>query len=180
MSRTISFLAAAATSLCLSSAALAQDQQLAQPMGDSAHHGDRAAMREQWMKARQEHRARFLHDVLNIRPDQEVALQAFLADTQRQPHEHKDWAERDGQAATPMTTPQRLDQMAAMMARRSAEHQAAFQRRADAIKRFYAVLSPVQKRAFDALRERGGMGGHGFDHRGGPNPGGGRGPGGEG
>jgi Spy/CpxP family protein refolding chaperone len=144
-------------------------------MGDAMHHGDRAAMREQWRKAHQERRARFLHDVLNIRPDQEAALQAFLADTQRQPHEHKDWAQRDGQAAAPMTTPQRLDQMAAMMAKRSAERQAAFQRRADAVKRFYAVLSPEQKRAFDALHERGCMDGHG--HHGGPGPNSGRGGG---
>jgi hypothetical protein len=154
-------------------------------MGGSAQHGDRAAMREQWMKEREQRRAQFLHDVLNIRPDQETALQAFLADTRRQPHEHKDWAKRGGETpSAPMTTPQRLDQMAAMMAKRSAEHQAEFQRRADAVKRFYAVLNPEQKSAFDALHQHGGMGGgRGFGHRGGPggpNPGGDRGPRGEG
>jgi Spy/CpxP family protein refolding chaperone len=69
--------------------------------------------------------------------------------------------------------------MSAFMSKRMAERQAAFQHRADAIRRFYAVLSPEQKRAFDALHDRGGMGGHGGhgfephgggpdDHRGGP------------
>jgi hypothetical protein len=72
--------------------------------------------------------------------------------------DHKDWVEHKDAAETPMTTPERLDHMAAMMAKRDAEHQAEMQRRIDAVKRFYAVLSPEQKRAFDALHDRGGMG----------------------
>jgi hypothetical protein len=46
------------------------------------------------------------------------------------------------------------------------------QHRVEAVKRFYAVLSPEQKRAFDALHDRGGMGGPGRHgpgrHEGGP------------
>ena len=64
---------------------------------------------------------------------------------------------KDGAGA--LTTPERLDRMAAFMAKRTAERQAAFQRRADAVKRFYAVLGPEQKRAFDALHEHAGGGG---------------------
>jgi Spy/CpxP family protein refolding chaperone len=49
-----------------------------------------------------------------------------------------------------------------MMAKRTSERQARFQQRAEAVKRFYAVLGPEQKRAFDALHAmRGGMHGGG-------------------
>ena len=47
----------------------------------------------------------------------------------------------------PMTTPQRLD----AMARREAEHAAMQQKHAEALRAFYAALSPEQQRAFDAL-----------------------------
>jgi hypothetical protein len=57
-----------------------------------------------------------------------------------------------------LSTPQRLDRMQA----RSAERQARLAQRAEAIKRFYAQLTPAQQRAFDALpMGRGGMGGRG-------------------
>jgi hypothetical protein len=64
-----------------------------------------------------------------------------------------------------LPTPQRLDRMQARMN----ERQAAFARRSDAVKRFYAQLTPAQQRAFDALHDgpgglRGGPGhGHGHD-----------------
>jgi protein CpxP len=163
-------LAAATAAFCLSSSAFAQEPP---PPGAGMHHG---ADHAEWRKAHEERRARFLHDVLNLRPDQEGALQAFLADMKPQPHERGDRAEHKAGDETALTTPERLDHMAAAMARRTAEHQAAFQRRADAIKRFYAVLSPDQKRAFDALHSlRGGPhGGPGHEgpggghHEGGP------------
>lgn len=169
--RAAPFLAAAAAALCLSSNTFAQDAgqntAMSGPAAGPRQGGDHA----EWRKAHEErrqahdaHRAQVLHDILNIHSDQEPAFQAFLADMKPQPHDHKDWADhKDGPdhkdaAATPLTTPERLDRMAAFMAKRTAERQAAFQRRADAIKRFYAVLGPEQKRAFDALHAmRGGM-----------------------
>lgn len=165
-----SLLAAAAAALCLSLSASAQDRSAqdrsaqdrsATPTGDMHHHdGDHA----EWKKAHQERRARFLHDILNIRSDQEPAFQAFLADMKPPAHEHENWAEHKDGAAAPLSTPDRLDRMADRMAK----HQAAFQHRAEAIKRFYAVLGPEQKRAFDALHAmRGGMRGEGR-HEGGP------------
>jgi protein CpxP len=157
ITKAASLLTAAGVALCLSSAAMAQDRPTPPPGADmAARHADHEAR----MKAHKEQRAHRLHDILNIRADQESAFQAFLADMQPPHHEHKDWAaeHRDAASATPLTTPERLDRMAAMMAKRTAEHQARFQHRADAVKRFYAVLSPEQKRAFDALHDRGGMG----------------------
>jgi hypothetical protein len=59
------------------------------------------------------------------------------------------------------------------MAAKMAERQAAFQARANATRQFYAVLSPEQQRAFDALpmlRIGGEFGGHPGGMRGGHSP----------
>ena len=128
-----------------------------------------AAAHEHWAERAHHHaeaRAKALHDILNIRPDQDAAFQTFLA--AMKPPEHADgrrgW-DQDREGMEHLTTPERLDKMAA----RLAEHQAEFQRHADAIKAFYAVLSPEQQRAFDALPPRFGHGGHGgHGHFGGP------------
>jgi hypothetical protein len=111
-----------------------------------------AEQRAAWMHDRQEAHAKALHAILNLRPDQEAAFQAFQAAMTPQPGERHQPMERGGMET--MTTPQRLDRMADRMARREAE----FRRRADAIKAFYAVLSPDQQRAFDAMPMM--MGGH--------------------
>jgi hypothetical protein len=97
------------------------------------------------MHDRQEAHAKALHAILNLRPDQEAAFQAFQAAMTPQPREHHDRMDRGGMET--MTTPQRLDRMADRMAKREAE----FHRRADAIKAFYAALGPEQQRAFDAM-----------------------------
>ena len=135
---------------------------------DGAHHWDPATMKAHF-EARRQARAQELHDALQLRPDQDSAWQAFLADTRppegeagRHQHMHKD-------GAAPLTTPERLDRMA----QRMGERQARFQHHADAVKRFYAALDARQQKAFDALAdlrggEHGGMGGRGFGgHRGG-------------
>ena len=143
-------LAASAAVLSLAAVSLAQER----PAGPPSPEQHAARMHEH-MEARAHH----LHDLLNLRPDQEPALQAFLASMA--PPEHggpRDHMQR-GAEDEHVTTPQRLDQMAARMA----EHQAAFQHRAEATRRFYAALSPEQQRAFDAMPmfgEHAGMGGH--------------------
>jgi protein CpxP len=125
-----------------------------------------AGAHEHWAEHRHEHqqeRAKALHDILNIRPDQEPAFQAFLASMA--PPERADGMREHGEAAdmAQLTTPQRLDRMAARMA----EHQAKFQQRADAVRRFYAALGPEQQRAFDALHGMMGQGHHGHGGPGG-------------
>jgi hypothetical protein len=153
--KTASVLAAIAAATTIATTAFAQDQRgpdqrAPQAMGEApGHAGDRA----EWRRMHEQRRAQFLHDVLNIRQDQEPAFQAFVADMRAGRDEHKAMAERPAQAG-PLTTPERLDRMAAWMNKRQAERREAFQHRADAIKRFYAVLNPDQKRAFDALHER--------------------------
>jgi len=71
-------------------------------------------------------------------------------------------AKRAEEAA--LTTPQRLDRMVKRQAEESAKHQAALQAHVNAVKTFYAALTPSQQKAFDALHQ-GGMGG-GFMHHG--------------
>lgn len=88
-----------------------------------------------------------LRAALQLRPDQEPALRAFV-DAVRPPEGMRQKMQDRRQEMAGLTTPERLDRMRAHMA----ERQAAFDRRAAATKRFYAQLSPTQQKAFDALR----------------------------
>ncbi len=158
MKRTTRVLAGAAV---LSAAIVASTFSLAQQTPPPSAPPSADAMREHWqahMRERAEARAKALHDVLRIRPDQEGAFQAFLGAMRPAEHRMGPAGEHpDHQAMAALTTPQRLDRMAERMAK----HQADFQRKADAVRRFYSVLNPDQQRAFDALHEM--MGG---EHRG--------------
>jgi hypothetical protein len=95
-------------------------------------------------------RAAKLRDLLQLKPAQEPALQAYLQalGSARQgmtPGDDATW---------PKTTPERLARMQQMMA----QHQAAMTAMMDATRRFYDQLDPAQKRAFDALPMRMGPG----------------------
>jgi hypothetical protein len=96
-----------------------------------------------------------LRATLQLTPAQEPALQAFIGAMQPT-GEMRELMPAPGQRQN-LTTLQRLDQMQAMMA----QHQQQFARHADAIRRFYAALTPAQQKAFDAMHQ-GMMGGHGM------------------
>jgi hypothetical protein len=121
-----------------------------------------------------EHRADHLRDMLQLRPDQEPALKAFLAATQPDIRKFETKLDKDGKPAEALsgppkmlTTPERLD----MQAKRMAEHQAAFQKRSAATRAFYGQLSPSQQKVFDTLHARHGGGRHvKIFRRGGPGP----------
>ena len=100
--------------------------------------------------------AQHLRDALQLRPDQEPALQALI--TALKPPAGQRGPERMGRGpgAASMTTPERLDRMQAMLA----EHAQRFGEHAAAIKRFYAQLTPAQQKAFDAMGPM--MMGHGM------------------
>lgn len=130
---------------------------------DGAHHPWRNP------EAREAEHARRLGEILQLRPEQDGALHAYLeairppegmGDRMRGMHE-------DDQA---MTTPERLDHMLAHFDQMR-ERMAA---RVQATKAFYAQLSPAQQKAFDALGERhmhgdhDGWRGHGDHGPGGP------------
>jgi protein CpxP len=170
----VGFVAAAALA-SVSTFALAQ----AAPAGGAPTAEQRAAWRakaEGRMHEHMEMHAKHLHDLLQLRPDQDAALQTLLAamapahmgDHHMGPGgpghmDHHMGPGADGHDdMAKLTTPQRLDKMAAMMSERTARRQAEFQKRAAAIKTFYAALSPEQQRAFDAMPHHmfGGMHGH--------------------
>jgi hypothetical protein len=156
---------AGAIALSAAGASLAQP---AQPAGPAPADG-RGWRRPDPAQMAQRH-AEHLRAVLQLRPDQEPALTAFISAMRPDPAKMAQRrADRDQTAN--LTTPQRLDRAQARMAERQTE----FARRADATKRFYAQLSPAQQRAFDALHQgRGGFGGghgRGHDGHGGDGPG---------
>ncbi len=111
------------------------------------HRHDPAKMQE-WIAKRQA----ALKAKLQITPAQEGAWTTFAASMQppaRGPR--PDRAEFDK-----LTTPERIDRMRAMRAERNAE----MDKRADATKTFYAVLTPEQQKVFDTSAMRRGPGGH--------------------
>jgi hypothetical protein len=165
--------AALSACLCVSAAGFAQDSHagMAGPPAVGGH--DRWADQ---MRERAEAKAQALHDILNIRPDQEAAFQALTETMPGSRHEHGGMgmdSDRDEMGA--MTMPDRMDRMAAHMADKQTE----FQRHADAVKRLYGQLGPEQRRAFDAVGSmmmmsggaHHGMGGH-MGHMGGEGMGG--------
>lgn len=101
-------------------------------------------------------RAEHLRDVLQLRPDQDGALKAYVEATSPKILVKKDEADdKDGPDRAidrkPPTTLERLDQMS-----KAAE---AIQKRVAATRAFYTALSPSQQKAFDALDLE-----HGGDH----------------
>jgi hypothetical protein len=151
-------------------AAWAQDDSRGQrPTPDQMH----ARMR-QMREAHERQRAADLRTILRLRPDQEPALAAFLQSHERPDGPGKPGERRGppGDASAAMTTPQRLDETA----RRDAQREAMHNRRTEALRTFYAALSPEQRQVFDALQrmhgghEQGGFGRRGFGGRHGPPP----------
>ncbi len=139
-----------AMALATTSGVLAQGPAAAPDRAFERGHHDEAAWREM-RRARQAERTEALRAVLQLRPDQEGAFQAFeQAAASRRPMGGRHDAETSMPA---MTTPQRLDLHLSHME----EHEAKLRQFAAATKQFYAVLTPQQQKAFDgltALKER--------------------------
>jgi Spy/CpxP family protein refolding chaperone len=147
--RRLALLAGAAALLCVS-AAFAQDAPPPPgppPMMEDGPGGPPMMMMRHHRDP--EVRAQHLRDVLQLRPDQDGALKAYLTAT-----EPKAWGkdEPDMKPAADgppprLTTPERLDREAEHLARATET----FKARAAATRAFYAALSPSQQKAFDAL-----------------------------
>lgn len=134
--------------------------------GDMA--GKMAQRMEQMQKRHAEHQAQ-LKTTLKITAAQEPAWNAYVAGTAPTPRmgktQREDWSK--------LTTPQRLDKMQAHKAERDAQ----MTKRIDAVKTFYAALTPEQQKVFDTQghsgfhragmkgeHRMGGKGGHGGHH----------------
>lgn len=147
----------------LATAATAQPAPPPGPAGPPA-----AEMKARHEAMRKQH-VEDLKTVLRLRPDQDAALNAFVA-----AHEPRRF-ERKLPDPGSQTTPQRLDEMAKMDAEMAARHK----EMRDALGKFYAALSPDQQKTFDALQRLKGshgpggrrmvmLGGPGMHGRGGP------------
>ncbi len=153
MTKLVNTLAAAAVAagigLGVCAASNAQTDAAHQSQGDGhARHGwgKPGDMRAR-MEGRLTERARLLHDALAIRPDQDSAWTAFLAQMRPPAAEQAAGPRMEHADRAEVTTPERLDRVA----RRMADRQAKFQRRAEAVKTFYAALDGSQRKTFDAL-----------------------------
>ena len=141
---------------------------IAQGAGPQA--GMRAQRMEQMHKQHAEHQTQ-LKSALKITASQEAAWNAYVAGTAPNPPANapgmskEDWSK--------LTTPQRMEKMQAFRA----ERDAVMTKRIDAVKTFYAALTPEQQKVFDTqahggfqragmkgehrMGGKGGMGGHG-------------------
>ena len=111
--------------------------------GCEARHGQEAHAK--WEARRTEHLSE-LKEKLKLRPDQEAAWNTFAGATQpgMRPADADRQAMRD--AFEKLNTPQRLDRMLAV----SEARRTRMLERSQAIKAFYAQLSPAQQSVFDA------------------------------
>ena len=102
---------------------------------------------------------------LKITSEQEPAWTAFTSAMQP-PAGGMGWRQSPEQRAelAKLSTPERIDKMRALRTQRSAEMNAMADKRDDATKAFYAVLSPTQKAVFDAEHAK--RGHHGMRHGG--------------
>lgn len=82
-----------------------------------------------------------LHDKLGITANQENAWKTFVAASKPQPMPKKP----DDADMAKLTTPERIDEHLARMK----DHEAVMEKRAEAVKAFYAQLTPAQQKIFD-------------------------------
>jgi len=108
--------------------------------------GDPAKRAEQ-MQQQHARRLAALKDKLKLDATQEPAWNSFAAAQQMPPRSGQRPSRED---MAKMTTPQRLD----LMQQRQSERAAAFAKRADATRSFYAALKPEQQHTFDAETAR--------------------------
>jgi hypothetical protein len=115
---------------------------IAQGAGPQAggHNGPRV---EEMQKRHADHQAK-LKTALKITASQEAAWTAFATATAPNPGAMQAPIARDDWAK--LTTPQRMEKMQAFRA----ERDAVMAKRMDAVKTFYAALTPEQQKVFDA------------------------------
>ena len=159
----------AAAALLAAGSLAAQAQTPPQPPGagmPQAQMHDGQMMRERIQQRMQEHmqrRMESLKRILQITPNQEGAWGAWTA-AMRPAQPMRAMQRHDREEFARLTTPERIDRLRQMRARRDAE----MDRRAEATKVFYAQLTPPQQKAFDeiSLKFLKGRHGHRGEHRG--------------
>lgn len=144
-------------------AAPAEQPAAAQKAPEAHKHqrGDKRGDRMEHMQKRMQERMAKLKADLKLNPAQEAAWTTYT--NAMKPGERP--APGDREAFAKLTTPERIDKMREMRAKRNAE----MDRRAEATKAFYAQLNAEQKKTFDAatLRMHHQRGDHYQGHHGG-------------
>jgi Spy/CpxP family protein refolding chaperone len=130
-------------------------------MADGMGQGPRAEQMQGKMAERmKEHMAKREADLkakLKLAPEQEAAWAQFTTAMKPSAQGPK---RPDPAEMAKLTTPQRIDKMQALKAERDAE----MNKRMDAVKAFYATLTPEQQKVFDAEHANMGHGGHSGHH----------------
>ena len=126
---------------------------------DPAQFQQRMEQRQQRMQERRTQRMADLKAQLKITPAQEGAWTAYTAAMQPPANAQRRGPRMDRAEFNKLTTPQRIDRMEQF----AAERQAQMKQRGEAVKAFYAQLTPEQQKLYDDRAMRGGKG-----KRGGP------------
>ena len=128
--------------LAASAYAVSVDRMDEKPRCESRHGQKGDAGREEMRAAH----LSALKEKLQLSDEQEPAWNAFSAAAQSGPRHHGMDRKAMRDEFEKLTTPQRIDRMLAM----SEKRRAALAARAEAVKAFYAQLSPEQQAVFDA------------------------------
>lgn len=123
------------------------------PMGYGMY-GQGSGSKAERMQERYQARHEQLHKELKLSEAQEPAWKAF---TEKSGPRAAGWQAPDRDAMAKLTAPERMEKMLEM----SRQHQAFMSERLEALKAFYAVLTPEQRQVFDAYHAAGPRGGKG-------------------
>lgn len=137
--------------------AQAASPEAARPGGWGKHQMD-PAQRQQRMAEHHSRRMNELKEKLQLSEAQEGAWNEFSSAMQPPTAEQRQRPDRA--EFEKLTTPERIDRMQ----QRAEERQARMKQRGDAVKRFYAQLTPEQQKTFDAQSTRHAHGGMHRDH----------------
>src|SRR5574337_879924 len=140
-------LACTALAAALAGLAVPAMAQPAAGAGPATEQAQRPRMRAMTPEQRQQfmlQRAEAFKQKLQLTPAQEPAWNSFMQ--AMRPDAGSRQARLDLQGMDKLTTPERIDRMRAL----HAQHTAEMDRRGDAVKAFYATLTPAQQKTFDA------------------------------
>lgn len=137
-------LAALAMSVCVTSAFAQTSATASRP-----DHAQMAEKMQKRMQERMDKRRSMFHDQLKITAEQEGAWKTFVDATSH--NMQMMMGERaDHKAGEMMSAPAMMEKQI----ERSKEHLATMQKHLDALKTFYAVLTPEQQKTFDHIHQR--------------------------
>ena len=128
-------------------AAVAGPTATGQPAGHRMGHHDPAQLQSMMAKRQAEMKVK-----LQLTPAQEGAWTNFTA--AMQPPAYVRPTPEQRAELYKLATPQRIDRMKELRTQRTSEMNAAVDKRGEATKRFYAVLSPDQQKTFDAEHKK--------------------------